>query len=125
MRSLISGSSLLGAEYLLTDMGFFPRTRMPDREWWRVLWPDPEGALKKLGVPKSESSVDLCSGDGYFTAALSRLAAPGEVYALEMDAEIARRTREYLSACGRGNCIVIEDDARYLGRTCPSTSVSP
>ena len=94
---------------------------MPDREWWRVLWPDPEGVLKKLGVPKGETSVDLCSGDGYFTAALSQLAAPGKVYALELDAETARQAREYLSTCGIANCTVIEDDARNLAAHLPES----
>jgi predicted methyltransferase len=92
---------------------------MPDREWWSVLWSDPEGVLKKLGVPRGEASVDLCSGDGYFTATLSRLAAPGKVYEPEMASETAQRAREYLSACGRGNCVVIEDDARNLAAHLP------
>jgi protein-L-isoaspartate O-methyltransferase len=92
---------------------------MPDREWWSVLWPDPEGVLKKLGVPRGEVSVDLCSGDGYFTAPLSRLAAPGKVYALEMDHETVEHAREYLSARGSENCIVVEDDARNLAAHVP------
>jgi SAM-dependent methyltransferase len=95
-------------------MGFFPSTNMPDREWWSVLWPDPEGVLLELGLPRGETAVDLCSGDGYFTAPLAKLAAPGKVYALEMDPEMVSRAREYLSACGSGNCVVIEDDARNL-----------
>jgi predicted methyltransferase len=79
-------------------MGFFPRTSMPDREWWSVLWPDPEGVLQKLEVSRGETSVDLCSGDGYFTAALSRLAAPGKVYALKMDPETAEQGLESTSS---------------------------
>ena len=95
-------------------MGFFPSTNMPDREWWSVLWPEPESVLLELGVPRGETAVDLCSGDGYFTAPLDKLANPGKVYALEMNPETVGRAREYLSACGSGNCIVIEDDARNL-----------
>jgi protein-L-isoaspartate O-methyltransferase len=87
---------------------------MPDREWWSALWPDPEGVLRKLGVPRGETSVDLCSGDGYFTAPLSRLVAPGRVYALEIDPEMVERAREYLAVCGGGNGVVIEDDASRL-----------
>lgn len=93
---------------------------MPDREWWSVLWPDPEGVVRELGVPRGEVSVDLCSGDGYFTAPLSRLADPSKVYALEMDPETVGQAREYLSAYGRGNCVVIEDDARNLGAHVPA-----
>jgi SAM-dependent methyltransferase len=75
--------------------------------------------LQKLGVPRGETSVDLCSGDGYFTAPLSRLAVPGRVYALEIDPEMVERAREYLAVCGGGNCIVIEDDARRLAAHVP------
>lgn len=67
----------------------------------------------ELGVPRGETTVDLCSGDGYFTAPLAQ-AASGKVYALEMDPETVGRAREYLSACGGENCVVIEDDARNL-----------
>jgi predicted methyltransferase len=35
---------------------------------------DTLGVLQELGVPSGEVSVDLCSGEGYFTAPLSRLA---------------------------------------------------
>src|SRR5215218_2753873 len=106
VRSLTSVSSLPGARSLLINR-LLPETRMPDREWWSALWPDPQGALKQLGVRRGETSVDLCSGDGYFTAPLSRLAAPGRVYALEMDPEMVERAREYLAVCGGGNCVVI------------------
>ena len=40
--------------------------------------------------------------------------APGKVYALEMDPEMVSLAKEYLPACGSGNCVVIEDDARNL-----------
>jgi len=100
-------------------MGFFPRTSMPDREWWSVLCPDPEGVLRELGVPRGETLVDLCSGDGYFSAPLSELAAPGKVYALDVDPDTVEQARKYLSACGAGNRVVIEDDARKLGEHVP------
>ena len=92
----------------------FQATQMPDRDWWSALWPDPKGVLKKLGVPKGETAVDLCCGDGYFTAPLSRLAVSGKVYAVELDPEILQQATEYLARWGGGNCIVIGDDARNL-----------
>ncbi|KRW96994.1 class I SAM-dependent methyltransferase [Paracoccus sp. MKU1] len=67
---------------------------MPDRAWWAALWPDPEGVLRLLGIGRHMSVLDLCCGDGYFTAPLARLTG-GKVYALDIDpAMIARAKRE-------------------------------
>jgi hypothetical protein len=90
-------------------MGFFPRTNMPDREWWSVLWPGPEGVLRELGIPRGEVSVDKCSGDGYFTAPLSRLATPGKVYTREMDPETVGGARKY--------CPLVEEETASSSRT--------
>lgn len=92
-------------------MGFFNATRMPDRDWWAVLWPDPEEVLRKLGVPTGRNVVDLCCGDGCFTAPLARISAPGTVYALEMDPGVIQLAREYLEAREADNCVFIQDDA--------------
>ena len=51
----------------------FPATSMPDRDWWAALWPDPEGVLRQVGVEPGMTVLDLCCGDGYFTAPLARL----------------------------------------------------
>ncbi|MBN6743241.1 hypothetical protein JKG47_22800, partial [Acidithiobacillus sp. MC6.1] len=47
---------------------FFPATVMPDPDWWHALWPDPEGVLRALGIGPGLGVVDLCCGDGHFTA---------------------------------------------------------
>lgn len=78
--------------------GMFPSTSMPDRDWWVALWPDPMAVLKQLGVEPTMTVLDLCCGDGYFTAPLARLVG-GRVYALDLDpamihlakAEVARQ----------------------------------
>lgn len=36
--------------------GFFPGTTMPDWGWWSVLWPDPEGVLRKP-APRERTRV--------------------------------------------------------------------
>lgn len=32
-----------------SDSGIYPATVMPDRDWWRSLWPDPEGVMRMAG----------------------------------------------------------------------------
>jgi SAM-dependent methyltransferase len=102
----------------MTD--FFPASRMPDRDWWSALWPDPEGVLKKLEVPQGRPAVDLCCGDGHFTASLARLVAPARVYALELDPEILQRARERVAGRGETNCVFVQDDARNLAQHIPA-----
>ena len=51
--------------------GFFPATAMPDVDWWELLWPEPKQALATLGIHSDMEVVDLCCGDGLFTAPLA------------------------------------------------------
>ena len=62
----------------------FPATTMPDRDWWATLWPDPEAVIGLLGVKPTMTVVDLCCGDGYFTAPLARI-VDGKVYGVDID----------------------------------------
>jgi SAM-dependent methyltransferase len=94
---------------------YFPATVMPDRDWWSALWPEPEGVLSELGVPRDQPAVDLCCGDGYFTASLSKLAC--KVYALDLDGRLLNEAREYVAERGEVVRVVfIEDDARNLAQ---------
>jgi ubiquinone/menaquinone biosynthesis C-methylase UbiE len=71
---------------------------MPDRDWWSALWPDPESVLRQMGIEPGMTVLDLCCGDGYFTAPLTKLVG-GKVHALDLDqamideakAEVARQ----------------------------------
>lgn len=71
----------------------FPATTMPDRDWWSALWPDPEGVLRLLGVRPDMTVLDLCCGDGYFTAPLAKLVG-GKVHALDLDSSMIGRAQE-------------------------------
>ena len=82
----------------MSGSDLFPATSMPDRDWWSALWPHPEQTLKALGIEPGMTVLDLCCGDGYFTAPLARMVG-GKVYALDIDcamieaakAEVARQ----------------------------------
>ncbi|KAA1179884.1 class I SAM-dependent methyltransferase [Rhizobium tropici] len=70
----------------------FPATSMPDRDWWSALWPDPQGMLQALGIMPGMTVLDLCCGDGYFTAPLAKL-VEGKVYALDLDESMIEMAR--------------------------------
>ena len=95
------------------DENFFPATAMPDRDWWTALWPDPEGVLRRLGVEPGMVVVDLCCGDGYFTAPLAGI-VEGQVYGVDIDPAMLERTRAELERAGRTVLDLICADARDL-----------
>ena len=87
----------------------FPATGMPDADWWRALWPDPERLIAELGISADMRVVDLCCGDGLFTLAIARQAA--HVVAIDLDPVMLDRSRARLSGAGVGNCEIVEGDA--------------
>lgn len=94
------------------DGGFFPATAMPDPEWWEVLWPEPEQVLARLGVGAAMTAVDLCCGDGRFTAALARLCR--HVIAIDIDPGLLAQARAKLAGAAAARCEFIKGDARTV-----------
>ncbi|MEG3640930.1 class I SAM-dependent methyltransferase [Magnetococcus sp. PR-3] len=92
---------------------YFPATTMPDPEWWQALWPDPFGMLKALGFRPGQRVLDLCCGDGYFTAALAQLAM-AELYALDIDSEMIKQAKARFATLNLSKCHWITGDARTL-----------
>ncbi len=92
---------------------FFPATAMPDRDWWTVLWPNPERVMCALGLEPGMVVVDLCCGDGYFTAPLTRIVA-GQVYGVDIDPAMLELTRIELERAGTTALGLICADARDL-----------
>lgn len=76
----------------------FPATVMPDRDWWRALWPDPRAVLQAVGVRPGMSVVDLCCGDGHFTAPICDLVGGGRVFGLDLDPELLAMTEAACAA---------------------------
>lgn len=97
---------------------FFEATAMPDREWWHALWPDPERVLRTLGVAAGMTVVDLCCGDGYFTAPLSRM-VDGRVHGIDIDPAMLARTRAELQRCGASVLGLIEAEAHDIAVVLP------
>jgi SAM-dependent methyltransferase len=98
----------------------FPATAMPDRDWWSALWPDPEGVLRALGVEPGMTVVDLCCGDGYFTAPLAVL-VEGRVYGVDLDPAMLETARAEVAAAGATVKRWIRADAMALAALVPET----
>lgn len=97
--------------------GFFEGTEMPTAGWWEALWPDPAGVLAKLGIKPGSEVIDLCSGDGWFTLQIAKIAR--HVIAIDIDAALLEVARLRLSENGVTNCDYIAGDAYDLSRLWP------
>jgi SAM-dependent methyltransferase len=90
--------------------GFFEGTGMPDPGWWEALWPDPAKVLRDVGVTPGMDVVDLCSGDGWFTFPLSKIAR--SVIAIDIDAVLLEAAKVRIAERGGApNCKFVEVDA--------------
>jgi ubiquinone/menaquinone biosynthesis C-methylase UbiE len=90
---------------------------MPDADWWQVLWPDPGKVLAEMGVQRGMIVIDLCCGDGLFTAPLARVA--DHVFAVDIDPAMLDRARVRLAEAGMTNCEFIMADAMKLDGVVP------
>jgi SAM-dependent methyltransferase len=98
-------------------IGLFPATTMPDADWWEALWPDPGKVLAEMGVEPGMVAVDLCCGDGLFTAPLCRIAK--RVYAIDIDPVMLERARTRVAAAGPTNCEFVVADAMIVDAMVP------
>ena len=98
-------------------VGFFPATTMPDADWWRVLWPHPEDVLVEMSVRPRMVAVDLCCGDGLFTAPLASIA--DRVYAIDIEPVTLDRARVRVVEAGATNCDFVLADAMTVDAIVP------
>lgn len=96
----------------------FPATAMPDHYWWQALWPDPDGVIRTLRIEPGMAVVDLGCGDGYFTAAMARQAAPGAVIGLDLDPAMLEQAQ--IACKALTNCAWQLGDAMALSRLIPA-----
>jgi ubiquinone/menaquinone biosynthesis C-methylase UbiE len=95
--------------------GFFEGTGMPDPGWWEALWPDPTKVLRDVGVTPGMDVVDLCSGDGWFSFPLAKMAR--SVIAIDIDAALLEAAKMRMSDRGGApNCTFVEADAYDIAK---------
>ena len=97
--------------------GFFQGTEMPNAGWWEALWPDPAGVLTAVGVKGGMDVIDLCSGDGWFTLQIARIAS--RVVAIDIDSNLLEMARHRLTESGMTNCEFMAGDACDLVKLAP------
>ena len=95
-------------------LGFFEGTEMPTAGWWEALWPDPAGVLASVGLKPGMDVIDLCSGDGWFTLQIAKIAR--HVAAIDIDASLLEVARHRLAESGATNCAFVAGDAYELAR---------
>jgi ubiquinone/menaquinone biosynthesis C-methylase UbiE len=90
---------------------------MPIAGWWEALWPDPAGVLASVGLKPDMEVIDLCSGDGWFTLQIAKVAR--HVAAIDIDPTLLEVAQVRLKESGLSNCSFIAGDAYDLARLWP------
>lgn len=94
--------------------GFFKGTEMPTAGWWEALWPDPAMVLAQVGITSGMDVIDLCSGDGWFTLQIARLAR--HVTSIDIDRNFLDLASIRLAENGIANCRFVEGNAYDIDR---------
>jgi len=85
---------------------------MPTAGWWEALWPDPAAVLATVGLEAGMDVVDLCSGDGWFTLQIAKVAH--HVVAIDIDRHPLEVGRHRLGDGGMTNCDFVHGNAYDL-----------
>jgi SAM-dependent methyltransferase len=93
--------------------GFFEGTEMPTAGWWEALWPDPGKVLHAISLTSGMDVVDLCSGDGWFTLHIAKIAR--HVVAIDLDTSLLEVARLRLNEAGIANCNYLTGNAYDIG----------
>ncbi|OYV59999.1 MAG: hypothetical protein B7Z71_06945 [Acidocella sp. 21-58-7] len=104
----------------------FPATGMPDKSWWRALWPDPESVIRSMLIQPGMIVTDLGCGDGYFTASIARQVGQGRVIAVDLDPVMLDQAK--VACASLKNCDWLLGNAvelHLLLYVLPSTAITP
>jgi ubiquinone/menaquinone biosynthesis C-methylase UbiE len=94
--------------------GFFQGTEMPTAGWWEALWPNPASVLSAVGLRPDMDVTDLCSGDGWFTLQIAKIAR--HVSAIDIDPKLLEVAKHRLMEGGVNNCKFIAGDAYDIAK---------
>lgn len=97
--------------------GFFKGTEMPTAGWWEALWPDPAMVLNQVGIRAGMTVIDLCSGDGWFTLQIARIAS--HVVSVDIDRKLLDLAKLRLAESGLINCDFVEGNAYEIANLVP------
>lgn len=97
--------------------GFFKGTEMPTAGWWEVLWPDAPAVLRQVGIRPGMTVIDLCSGDGWFTLQIAKIAK--HVVAVDIEAKLLTVAKLRLTESGLTNCDFVEGNAYDVAKLVP------
>ena len=114
-----TANASLRGDIVMTDKPpeFFEGTEMPNAGRWEALWPDPAGVLIKVGIKPGMDVIDLCSGDGWFTLQIARLAR--RVVAIDIEPALLDLARVRLRETHISNCDFVAGDAYDIARLWP------
>ena len=87
---------------------------MPTAGWWEALWHDPAVVLTVVGLRSGIDVIDLCSGDGWFTLQIAKVAR--HVSAIDIDPTLLEVARHRLVESGVTNCEFIAGDAYDIAK---------
>jgi len=87
---------------------------MPTAGWWEALWPDPAVVLAAVGLRSGMDVIDLCSGDGWFTLQIAKVAR--HVSAIDINPNLLEVARHRLVESGVTNCDFIAGDAYDIAK---------
>jgi SAM-dependent methyltransferase len=119
MGKVISSSDTGDCDDVASPLpGFFEGTEMPNAGWWEALWADPAVVLASVGVKPNMAVMDLCSGDGWFTLQLAKLAR--HVVAIDIDTNLLKVARHRLAESAITNCDFVAGNAYELTRLWPN-----
>ena len=96
---------------------FFEGTEMPTAGWWEALWPDPAFVVRTVGITQGMDVVDLCSGDGWFTLPIAKVAR--HVIAIDIDPHLLETSKHRRAESGVSNVDFVLGNACRLQELVP------
>ena len=73
--------------------------------------------LAAVGIKPGMRVIDLCSGDGWFTLQIAKVAR--HVMAIDIDADLLEVARHRLTESGAANCDFVSGDAYEIAKLAP------